>query len=166
MTFDEALEHVFRYEGGWSDHPDDPGGATKYGITRGTLSKWRGYKVSKDEVRELTRNEARTIYKEMYWEPIQGDHWQAGLAFLMFDTAVNQGVGRAVRFLQKACGSKVDGIIGPNTRGRVAGSDYDSLVRDFCVYRALHYSGLIKFTVFGKGWMRRLFDAHRIAVTA
>ena len=161
MKFEDSLAVVLRWEGGYSDHADDPGGATNLGITRKTLSAYRGRKVTKDEVRALTHEEAEQIYRVLYWEACRCDELPAAARLAVFDCAVNQGVGRASRLLQKAAGAKVDGKIGPRTLARVRAKAPHDLVRDFMARRAVHYASLLKMVRFHFGWFRRLFDIHR-----
>ena len=121
--FDEALRVVFSFEGGFSDDKDDPGGATKYGITEGTLSvaKQRGVVPSSVTIHSLTPEHAAAIYRAMYWDRIRGDDLPRPLDLILFDIAVNSGIGKAGELLQKAlnmvAGSclSVDGAIGPKT---------------------------------------------------
>lgn len=103
---------VLEYEGGFVNHPRDPGGATNMGITRRTLAAWRGHPVSVQDVRDLTKSEAMAIYKAHYWDAVQGDRLPRGLDYAVYDYAVNSGPGRAARDLQRCLGVTVDGIIG------------------------------------------------------
>ncbi len=178
--FDESLQAVLAWEGGYADYAADPGGATNHGITRQTLSRWRarpgrppprrregragGRRVSKADVRNLTREEAAEIYRAWYWEACRCDELPAPVALAVFDAAVNQGPSRARRFLQKAAGVTADGIVGPVTLGAVRGADATTLLRDLMARRALHYSALPRLATFGLGWFRRLFDIHRRAL--
>lgn len=97
-NFDAALAFTLRYEGGFVNNPRDPGGATNLGITQRTLSAWRRRPVSVAEVRALTRDEAAAIYKALYWDHIHGDALPGGVDLMLFDIAVNMGVGRADQF--------------------------------------------------------------------
>ena len=110
--FSIALEFVACWEGIFSDDARDPGGATKYGITQATLSNFRGYSASKQEVRDLTREEAEKIYRKNYWDACRCDDLPAGIDLLVFDCAVNQGTKRAAKFLQQAANVAADGVIG------------------------------------------------------
>ena len=94
-NFEASLAAVLKHEGGYADHPSDPGGATNLGVTRATLTRWRGRPVSKAEIRALTRAEAAKIYRALYWDEIAGDVLPAGLDFAVFDYCVNSGPGRA-----------------------------------------------------------------------
>ena len=155
-----ALQIVLSWEGGYGDHNKDPGGATNFGITRKTLSRWRGYKVTKAEVKELKMQEAQEIYKEDYWFSACCDILPDALAITMFDCAVNQGVYRAKRLLQSALRVKTDGYIGNKTIKAIKAANEEKLLRDFMAKRAMHYSGLKTLFTFGYGWFRRLLDVY------
>jgi lysozyme family protein len=174
MRLEQALEHVFHHEGGWADHPSDPGGKTNLGITIGTLRRaLRDGILSKQtnetdahRLRRLSRPDAERIYRAYYWDEVQASYLPDGVDLLVFDAAVNQGPARAMKFLQRAAGTAADGIYGPNTKAAVDRTPVRRLIRDVSVHRALHYSSLSKLTVFGKGWFRRLFEIHAAAILA
>lgn len=160
-NFNTALEHVLLFEGAYSDHPLDPGGATNLGITLAVLQSYRGQPVSKDDVRMLTRDEAAAIYAKNYWEPARCGSLPSGVDFAVFDCAVNQGVGRAVRFLQQAANVTADGKIGPQTLAAVKLAPAEALLAEFMARRMLSYGLLQKlFKTFGLGWSRRLMATH------
>ena len=164
-NYQAALDHIFEWEGGFVDHPSDPGGATNMGITIATLQRWRsGRPVTKQDVKDLTRAEASKIYLAYYWDAVRADELPSGLDMVMFDAAVNQGPGKAVRLLQEAPGVTTDGLIGPKTLGAANDHDAAKTINEFCVLRAMHYTGLSTFPVFGHGWFRRLFSSHAFAV--
>jgi len=163
-AFALSLDAVLRWESGFADNAADPGGATKYGITRKTLSRWRGRRVTKAEVSALTRDEAAAIYRAWYWDACRCDELPAPITLAVFDAAVNQGPLRARKLLQGAVGVKADGIVGPVTLDAVRAADTADLLRDFMARRALHYASLPNRAVFGRGWFRRLFDIHRRAL--
>lgn len=157
----QLQEWLFASEGGYIDHPDDPGGATKYGITRKTLARWRGvspwWKLPKSEVKALTRREAAQIMKAQYWDVVQGDKLPAGLDYAVFDYAVNSGPGRAVKDLQRVLGGiKVDGIVGLETLGAIRGRDVAELIVALCEKRYEFVKSLSTFHTFGVGWTRRI----------
>lgn len=163
MSFERALAFVLSQEGGFSDNAKDPGGVTNLGITRATLAKWRGKNVTREDVRLLTRREASSIYHRQYWQQCKCDELPAALAFLMFDTAVNQGVGRAIRFLQKSIDTKADGIIGPRTLAALRRREPKRVMIEFAARRMRHYGVLSIFSIFGLGWSRRLMEALYLA---
>jgi lysozyme family protein len=164
-NFEPALIHVLKYEGGYSDHPSDPGGATNYGITHAVLAAHRGGAVSKADVQALTKAEAAQIYRRRYWEAASCDALPAGVDLAVFDCAVNQGVGRAARFLQQAAGAKADGAIGAKTIAAVAATPRDTLLTEFMALRMRAYGQLGSlFRTFGLGWSRRLMATHAAAL--
>ena len=166
QNFDTALAHVLHYEGGYSDHPSDPGGATNRGITKAVLAAYRGRAVSKDDVRALTKTEAAAIYRSRYWDAARCDRLPSGLDIAVFDCAVNQGIGRATRFLQQAAQVTADGKIGPKTLAAIAAAKPDALLAEFMARRMNSYGLLRKlFEVFGLGWSRRLMATHAIALS-
>jgi lysozyme family protein len=154
--FARSLSHVLAHEGGYVDHPDDPGGATHFGVTLATLQAWRGRAVTKADVRALTKAEAGEIYKARYWDACRCDELPGPVAFIVFDAAVNHGVSRAVRILQEALGVVADGRIGPETLRAAASADTPALVQEIAARRMVLYGSLSHFRTFGLGWSRRL----------
>lgn len=173
--FERAQARVETYEGGWSNHAADPGGLTKWGITLATLkSLWRDFtgdgRVDAADLRAMTPAQARDIYLREYWQRSNCPALPAPLAFLVHDSAVNQGVGRAGQCLQLALGmtgSAVDGEIGPVTAARANARwafDPVGLMVEFQARRVVHYGGLSIFRTFGLGWSRRATDGLAYAV--
>jgi lysozyme family protein len=148
VSFARAFDLLIKQEGGWSNHPSDPGGLTKWGITQ------RDY-PNLDLV-ALTIGQAQAIYKHDYWDAIRGDALPPMLAELVFDAAVNQGVFRATKLMQVTLQVSADGIIGPKTISAAQNADPYEFAALFGAERALHYASLSTFDVFGRGWMRRL----------
>ncbi len=163
-NFKRSLQHVLRYEGGFSNHPEDPGGATNYGITQRVLSEWREKPVSVADVKALQMGEVEQIYRARYWLKACCDWYPDGIDLAVFDCAVNQGVGRATRMLQAALGVKQDGIIGPVTRAAIHDARSDEILCEFMARRMFAY-GMLKslFRTFGLGWSRRLIDTYSTA---
>lgn len=162
MSFDHALQFVMGWEGGYINHPRDPGGATNLGITHRTLDDYRrrfpDWSLPGD-VRALTKPHAARIYRHGYWDEVRGDDLPAPIALLAFDCAVNQGPARARRVLQEAAGVRVDGVIGPVTLAAVRGATPATLIREYAARRALAYVQTGNMATFGLGWMRRLMAA-------
>src|SRR5690348_18419167 len=100
-NWDQCLDFIFDKEGGYSDDPLDPGGATNLGITLNELSQWRHDAVTKQDVKALTRQEAAAIYRANYWNVVRGDELPAGIDLMVFDAGVNIGTPRSARFLQQ-----------------------------------------------------------------
>ncbi|HEY8577625.1 MAG TPA: glycoside hydrolase family 108 protein [Devosia sp.] len=168
--FDICLNLVLRHEGGFSDHPADPGGATNMGITRKTLAAWRGispwWTLSKTEVQSLTRAEAARIYRDRFWERCRAGQMPAGLDLAVFDYAVHSGPDRAIRALQKQLGVTVDGQAGPVTLAAIAQKPVPDLVVALCSERQRFLSQLPAFATFGKGWTSRVNAVRNAALAA
>lgn len=167
----ELQSWIFATEGGYVDHPKDPGGATNMGITRKTLAAWRGISpftaLSKEEVRKLTKFEAAAIYKKNYWDLAQCTLLPRGLDYAVMDYGVNSGVGRAVKDLQRTVKEfykgAIDGIPGAQTITAV--KDFaeaygiNVLIEAYCERRYQFVKGLKTFATFGKGWTTRIWGA-------
>lgn len=148
-AFKRAVNFVLHHEGGYSNHEKDPGGETKFGISK------RAYPDL--DIAALTREQAIEIYRRDYWNKLPAN-LPPRLACLMFDTAVNAGHGRAVRLLQSAVGVTPDGVFGPRSQAALILTGEDTAIVRFCAERILFYSSLSTFDVFGKGWVRRVID--------
>lgn len=152
MSFEVFVERVLSHEGGFVDHPSDPGGATNFGITQ-AVARQNGYQ---GEMRSLSRAQAIQIYRQQYWDKIQGDQLPPAVAFQVFDAAVNHGVGNAARWLQEAVGASIDGAIGPKTVSATKFKPPCEVVVNFNAKRIKFYTKLGTFSAFGKGWMNRV----------
>ncbi len=155
-NWEEALAHVLKYEGGYVNHKDDPGGRTNLGVTQRVWEEWTGKPATEADMRSLTVGMVSPLYKKRYWDAVRGDDLPSGVDFCVFDCSVNAGVGRASKFLQQAVGVTADGQIGPKTLEAVTKMSADELIEKFCDLREAHYKSLNTFATFGKGWMRRL----------
>lgn len=164
MTPDEIIEEILRREGGYVDHPADKGGPTNYGITLSTfkrLSKKNGQDVTVDDLKKLTKDEARKMYRSEYVDPflfVTGPKLRA----LVVDAAVNHGVRRATVWLQEALGVKPDGVVGPLTERAMIQAQSTVVYRVFLRRRIVFYGSIIKSdpsqAVFAEGWMRRVAE--------
>lgn len=163
-NFEFSLEQVLKHEGGWSDHPADPGGATMKGVTLKTYSDWLGRQASKDELRNIPDSHLSTIYKTRFWGAVRGDDLPAGVDFAVFDMAVNSGPGRAARLLQAAVGATPDGAIGPKTLAAVRAQDPEALITAYQNNRQHFLEALPTFATFGKGWTRRVAETGELAL--
>ncbi|MNK33384.1 putative Peptidoglycan domain protein [compost metagenome] len=159
MTFDAAFDRLIGHEGGYSNHPDDPGGETMWGITI-AVARANGYT---GPMRALPRNTAKAIYRAQYWDKVKGDRMPFPVAFQVFDAAVNHGTGQAAKFLQRAAGVKDDGVIGPKTLAAVAAMPAAALLMLFNAEREQFYTNLPTWPSFGKGWSRRVVTNLRYA---
>lgn len=164
-SFDMAMNHTLRWEGGTSDHPEDDGGLTRYGITQFTLTLWRQtHAWFPESVRDLTLAEARTIYYEWYWKRARCPRLPPPLALALFDAAVNHGPGTASRLMQRAARVKADGIIGPKTVAALKKQSVGIILLEFHSQRMLYYARHHDFAHFGHGWARRALDTHHVAM--
>lgn len=155
-NFQACLRFTLKYEGGYVDHPDDPGGATNLGITIGVLQSWRGNPVTKADVRALTKVEAGNIYKARYWNKVDGNRLPPGLDLAMFDYAVNSGPSRAAKALQRIAGVAADGIIGDDTLLAVHARNSKDVIAALCDERLRFVKSLTTWRTFGKGWSARI----------
>ena len=164
-NWDEALRHILKYEGGYVNHPADPGGMTNLGVTKRVWEEWIGKPATEADMRALTPEMVGPLYKTRYWDAVRGDDLPSGVDLCVFDAAVNAGVGRASKFLQQAVGVTADGQIGPKTVEATTAKPADEVVAKFCDLREAHYKSLPTFATFGKGWMRRLASVESEAQT-
>ena len=146
--FDAAFKALIDHEGGYVNHPKDPGGETQFGITK------RSYLHL--NIRDLTLDDARAIYRRDFWDRLQCDALPLAARFQVFDAAVNSGPGNAARWLQAAAGVAQDGLIGPATRQAVDAMHPAALVARFNAARLLSMTSLSTWPTFGRGWARRI----------
>lgn len=154
MNFDQAFAKLLGHEGDFSDHPDDPGGKTRFGITE-AVARTAGYR---GDMRELPLELARQIYRFEYWEAVKADQLPAGVRWVMFDAAVNSGVGQSIKWLQRAVGVADDGVIGPKTLAAVGALSADSVRMKLLAQRLRFMAGLPNWPASGRGWARRICD--------
>jgi hypothetical protein len=161
QTYRTVLGFVLRWEGGFVDDPIDPGGRTNRGVTQKTYNAYRKSKqLPEGDVKDITPDEVEEIYQRNYWLAAHCPELPAGLAVAQMDTAVNMGVGAAVRLLQRALGLKPDGHFGPKTRDAVRQSDPRRLLERYLELRRARYHHLVEknpsLKKFLKGWLNRL----------
>jgi lysozyme family protein len=163
-NFAACLPEILRHEGGWADHPKDPGGATMKGVTIGTYAQWKGRKVTKAELRAISAAEVAAIYRRNYWDKVRADDLPAGLDLVAFDAAVNSGPSRGARWLQQALGVTADGKVGPVTIAAAQAADVDDAINRALDVRLAFLRGLRTWPTFGKGWGRRVADVRKKAL--
>jgi hypothetical protein len=162
-NFDQCFALVLKEEGGYTNHPKDPGGRTNLGITQKTWEMWTGKPATEEDMKNLTPKDAAPIYKQEYWDKVKGDELPEGVDYAVFDMAVNAGVSRAIKTLQKCLGVNVDGILGPKTMAAVEASYKHNLISDFCDARLQFLQALPTWDTFGKGWGSRVSRVEKIA---
>jgi lysozyme family protein len=166
--FEAALTEILKHEGGYADHPKDPGGRTMLGVTQRVWEDWTNKPANEAEMRSLTREKVAPLYRKNYWDAVHGDELPGALALCVFDFAVNAGPGRAARYLQKTVGASQDGQIGPATiaavKAYVTNNGVAQTVKQFQNMRRSYYRQLGTFPTFGKGWLRRVDDVESAAL--
>lgn len=155
-NFFKSLEIVLKHEGGFVDHPEDPGGATNKGITHKTYADFLGRPLEDvSELKNIPEEHVEKIYKTGYWDRVKADELPSGVDFCTFDWAVNSGSGRASKALQRAVQATPDGAVGPMTLAAVKDADAEEIIKAITKEREEFYRSLRTFETFGKGWLRR-----------
>jgi lysozyme family protein len=162
-NFESALKAILHHEGGFVNHPSDPGGMTNLGVTKRVWEEWVGHEVDEKQMRALTPEIVGPMYKAKYWDKIKGDDLPEGVDYCVFDAAVNSGPGRAAKWLQSCVGVEPDGGIGPKTLAAVAAFDPAELVEDYAKRRLSFLMDLPHWGTFGKGWGRRVAEVQTVA---
>ena len=160
-NFEKCLEMLLVHEGGYVNHPSDPGGETNLGVTRKVWEEWVGHPVNEKEMRNLTPTMVAPLYKRKYWDACRADDLISGLDYCVFDVAVNSGVGRAVKLLQSVVGATPDGGYGSITAALVKKAQEEDplrLISVYCSKRLEFLESLKTFPIFGKGWSRRVAE--------
>jgi len=159
-NFEKCLEMLLVHEGGFVNHPADPGGMTNLGVTKQTWQEWVGHEVSEKEMRSLTPTMVAPLYKRKYWDACHADDLISGLDYCVFDVSVNSGVGRAIKLLQSSVGATPDGGYGSITAALVKKAEEDPtrIIELFSAKRMEFLESLKAFPTFGKGWSRRVAE--------
>lgn len=152
MNFDQSFVKLLGHEGGYSDHPQDKGGATMWGVTEAT-ARAHGYRA---DMRELPLERAKNIYCEQYWHPLKTDELPADVRFAVFDAAVNSGVLQAAKWLQRAVGVSADGAVGPITLAACRALPPAVISARLHGQRLQFMSALPTWPTFGRGWANRI----------
>jgi len=163
-NWDAALAAVLHHEGGFVNHKDDPGGMTNLGCTKTTWEKWCGHPVDEADMRALTPADVAPLYKDKYWDKVKADELPAGVDYVVFDTAINSGPGRAAKLLQEAIGTTPDGAIGPLTLRAVAAMPAADVINTFQDRRLAYLQTLPTWSTFGRGWGRRVEEGRVLAL--
>lgn len=160
-NFEAALKAILHHEGGYVNHPADPGGMTNLGVTKRVWEEWVGHEVDEKTMRNLTPEIVGPMYKVKYWDKIKGDELPTGVDYVVFDAAVNSGPGRAAKWLQACVGVDPDGGIGPKTLAAVNAFDANQLIEDYAKRRLSFLMDLKTWDTFGKGWGRRVAEVQK-----
>ena len=151
-----CFEMVLKHEGGFVNHPKDPGGMTNLGVTKKNWEAFLDRDVTESEMRALTPDIVKPFYKRNYWDKIRGDELPAGVDYAAYDLAVNSGTGRAAKYLQEIAGVTPDGMIGPKSLEAINKCNPEEMVETLCDKRMNFLKGLNTFDTFGKGWTDRV----------
>tara|TARA_S200002703_G_scaffold132699_2_gene120600 strand:+ start:5584 stop:6114 length:531 start_codon:yes stop_codon:yes gene_type:complete len=163
--FSTCLPFILRHEGGFSNHPNDPGGATYKGITLSTYKKAFGSDKTVEDLKQISIGELNKIYEVFYWEAANCVGLPRGIDLCLFDMAVNAGPSRAQKLLQEALHVKQDGKIGPITRSEAHRRDLLQTVDDYAEIRMRYYHSLKHKSDFIAGWMQRVSNTCKDAKT-
>lgn len=155
-NFARALANVLAHEGGYVNHPRDPGGATNKGITIATFRKWVKRDGTVEDLKNISNADVAKVYRKHYWDKVRGDDLPSGVDYAVFDYAVNSGPGRAAKALQSVVGAKLDGAIGPETIGKASALNPAVVVNRLCDERMAFLRRLNTWPTFGKGWSSRV----------
>ena len=167
MDFDTAFDRLMGHEDGYVNNPADPGGETNWGITWPVLREAiaAGIVPPNTTIKDLTRDQAKVIYKWRFWEHGQMDQFDPAVAFQTFDFAVNSGIETAIRKLQAAAGVADDGHIGPVTVAAIKNRGVNDMIMLLTAERIEYQAKLKNGDTFWRGWMRRNAGNLRYAAT-
>jgi len=152
MEFNESFVELMKHEGGYSNHPADPGGETMWGMTA-RVARARGYT---GPMKDLPQDLAKKWYRADYWDSVRADDLPPQLRYAMFDAAVNSGPVRAVQWLQQAIGVPDDGKLGPQTLGKLQPLNAYAVKCKMLGIRLDFMASLGTWSSFGRGWARRI----------
>jgi lysozyme family protein len=162
-NFEDCLARVLASEGGFVNHPKDPGGMTNLGCTKVVWEEFVGHPVSEADMRALTPEMVAPLYRRKYWDKVVGDQLPKGLDYAVFDAAINSGPGRAAKWLQEVAGVTADGSIGKQTLAAVEAFDTLKIIAQYNDKRLMFLVGLPTWPTFGKGWSNRVAHVQSVA---
>lgn len=170
-NWERSFNLVISHEGGFSDDPRDKGnklkdgrpGSTMLGCTQQNWENFIGKKVTHDEMRRLTKEDVKPLYKKNYWDAVMGDVLCAGLDYAAFDFAINAGPTASRKLIQKSLSINSDGVFGPMTLKAIKDSNGADLIEKFSKEKESHYRSLSDFNIYGKGWLKRVADVKTTA---
>ena len=151
-----AFAAVLKHEGGYVNHPRDPGGMTNLGVTKRTWEDWICHPVNEQDMRDLTPALVEPLYRARYWDKVRGDQLPPGVDMAVFDYAVNSGPGRAAKTLQESLSVAADGAIGPKTLAAAKAAPAPQVIHGICDRRLTFLRALPHWDTFGVGWWRRV----------
>jgi lysozyme family protein len=164
-NWEQCFALVLKHEGGFVNHPKDPGGMTNLGVTRTNWELFLDHDVTEADMRALTPEMVKPFYKKNYWDRIRGDELPSGVDYAAYDLAVNSGTGRAAKYLQRIAGVTEDGVIGAQSLKAIQKCDAEDVVDEICNMRMDFLKNLNTFETFGKGWTIRVNDVKAKAIS-
>lgn len=163
-NFQRALSRVLKHEGGFVDHPKDPGGATNRGVTLATFRAYVKADGTVADLKKITDEQVSTVYYRHYWAAVNAHQLPAGVDYAVFDFAVNSGPKRAAQYLQSVLGVNQDGRVGPKTIAAAGAADHAAVINELCDRRLAFLRRQPTWPTFGKGWARRVSDVRSAAL--
>jgi lysozyme family protein len=165
-NYSKALEFVLKSEGLWSDNIKDPGGATMKGITLQVYRDWKkNPDITKEQLKNISDQEVHDLYQQLYWNKIYADSLPTGIDYALFDASVNMGVLRSTKLIQEAIGVNADGVMGPKSLSAIQACNPKDLLEKFSAVKEDFYKALKLFPVFGKGWLNRVAEVKKNAIS-
>ena len=170
-NWDKSFNLVINSEGGFTNDQRDSGnhlpdgrqGSTMLGCTQANWEAYVGHKVTQDDMRKLTKEDVKPLYKKNYWDAVKGDDLPSGVDYAAFDFAINAGPAASRKMIQRALGVTADGAFGPMTMAAIQKADAKELLQKFSDAKTNFYKSLSNFNVYGKGWLQRVADVQAVA---
>lgn len=165
QTYDESLNRLLVHEGGYTNHPSDPGGPTNFGITIYDYRKYVKPDATAADVRAMRLDEAKVIYRAKYWAAQRCDELPAGVDYAIFDYGVNSGIGRSGKVLRR-CLKLPDNtsVVSDAVIAAARAVNPRQLISDICSERLRFLQQLKTWSVFGKGWGARVVEVRAAAI--
>lgn len=162
-TYDMALARVLKHEGGYTNHPSDPGGPTNFGITIHDYRRYIKKNGTANDVRNMKLADAAKVYRARYWDALRCDELPTGLDYAVFDYGVNSGIGRAVKVMARLSGQSASGVTDV-LLAAIRETNPQTLIARLCDERLAFLKSLKTWPVFGAGWGRRVGEVRRDAL--
>ena len=170
-NWEKSCDMVLAHEGGFTSDPRDKGnslpdgraGSTMLGCTQANWEAYVGHQVTWDDMKKLTKDDVKPLYKKNYWDAVSGDSLPSGVDYAAFDFAINAGPAASRKMIQHALGVTADGVFGSKTLAAIQSSDAKELMQKFSDAKTTFYKGLGNFNVYGKGWLQRVADVQAVA---
>lgn len=165
LSLNEIFDLVLKDEGGWTDHPDDNGGPTKYGILFSEWQKWvHPRSTTLAQFKKITADDAKAVYRAWYWDPLACEKLPPGLAYMVFDCGLLHGIFNSARWLQIAVNAKTDGHVGDKTIAAALSSDPAEVITKMHELRMKRIKAHADYKVFGRGWINRALRVKKKAL--